>query len=468
MIAVTISLSGCQDDLLDNKAKGEALGSFNLTAPANNSSLSLNSAYPNNQVVLSWSAAPPGVSISPTYTWVATVKGGDITKPLISIPSDNEGKATQLTITYKALDNALKAAGIPDQAESDLVWAVVADNGSVKVQSTEVFNINITRFGVGITNFVLYGPKPTSTNLELETGGALKFVWQKAVATTGTITYKVVAVDANNAANKLEFVSDKAGADTVLNLTHEALSDALLAKGYPAGSPVALNWTVNATASTTTQSSVYTNSLPVVLIGKPTKLYLVGGSVVADWTPDNAVGLVYMGDGKFDMYQYITVSGDGFKFLPQKGSWDGDIGKVKNVEGELVSDNEDNVKVSTDGFYRIEVAMNIDKKTGTYKVTPTNWGIIGSSTAKDWNSSTPMALTSNTKGTYTWIITTDLKAGEMKFRANDSWDINFGDDGHDGSLEYNSGSNIPVPTAGNYTITLNLAPTGYTYSLVKN
>jgi hypothetical protein len=57
----------------------------------------------------------------------------------------------------------------------------------------------------------------------------------------------------------------------------------------------------------------------------------------------------------------------------------------------------------------------------------------------------------------------------MKFRANDSWDVNFGDDGANGSLEYSAGSNIAVGSAGNYTIEMILDPVnGYTYTITLN
>ncbi|RMG27177.1 MAG: hypothetical protein D6730_07770 [Bacteroidetes bacterium] len=66
-----------------------------------------------------------------------------------------------------------------------------------------------------------------------------------------------------------------------------------------------------------------------------------------------------------------------------------------------------------------------------------------------------------------WRITLDLQAGEVKFRANDDWAINFGDDDGNGSLEY-GGANIVIAEAGNYTIDLMLSVQDYTYQIVKN
>ena len=71
------------------------------------------------------------------------------------------------------------------------------------------------------------------------------------------------------------------------------------------------------------------------------------------------------------------------------------------------------------------------------------------------------------KGAYDWLITIDLTVGKMKFRANDGWDLNLGDTNADGTLVL-GGTDIDVTEAGNYTISLILNPSGYTYTLKKN
>ena len=58
----------------------------------------------------------------------------------------------------------------------------------------------------------------------------------------------------------------------------------------------------------------------------------------------------------------------------------------------------------------------------------------------------------------------DLVAGEIKFRSNNDWGVNYGDDGADGTLELN-GANIAVG-AGNYSVSINLAD--LTYTLTQN
>jgi hypothetical protein len=113
------------------------------------------------------------------------------------------------------------------------------------------------------------------------------------------------------------------------------------------------------------------------------------------------------------------------------------------------------------------VRANTQNMTWSY-TRITTWGIIGSATPGGWGGSTPMTFSTANGGT--WTITVNLLGGqELKFRANDDWAINFGDDSpRDNKPEYNGG-NIPVALDGNYTITLELGIAGnYSYKIIKN
>lgn len=91
----------------------------------------------------------------------------------------------------------------------------------------------------------------------------------------------------------------------------------------------------------------------------------------------------------------------------------------------------------------------------TIKATPypswPSWGIIGSATPTGWGSDTDMDFDLAT-GLYS--ITIDLSAGHIKFRLEDSWSTNFGDNGNNLSLDA-GGADIPIPAAGTYTIKCN-------------
>lgn len=112
------------------------------------------------------------------------------------------------------------------------------------------------------------------------------------------------------------------------------------------------------------------------------------------------------------------------------------------------------------------VKANTQNMTWSYTRIAT-WGIIGSATPGGWGASTPMTFNA---GTGSWTITTNLVGGqELKFRANDDWGINFGDDSpRDNKPDYNGG-NIPIAADGNYTISLDIGIAGnYSYTIRRN
>nr|WP_294781041.1 SusE domain-containing protein [uncultured Flavobacterium sp.] len=92
-----------------------------------------------------------------------------------------------------------------------------------------------------------------------------------------------------------------------------------------------------------------------------------------------------------------------------------------------------------------------------------NWGLIGSATPNGWND--PDTNLDYDLATKKYSYTGPLVVGEYKFRIDDKWDTNFGDDGNDLSLEP-GGANIPITVAGNYTLVVDFAAKKYT--ITKN
>lgn len=120
----------------------------------------------------------------------------------------------------------------------------------------------------------------------------------------------------------------------------------------------------------------------------------------------------------------------------------------------------------------VEGAMDIRIKSAsgtsnvfTIKVTPyqPNWGIIGDATPNGWGSSTDMVYN---PATDLYSISLRLSSGQFKFRLDNSWDTNFGDNGNNLTLEP-GGDNIPV-TSGVYTIIANFKTKSYTITRVTN
>ena len=139
-------------------------------------------------------------------------------------------------------------------------------------------------------------------------------------------------------------------------------------------------------------------------------------------------------------------------------SWDNNWGDT-GADGTL-NPGGDNIKAAEAGYYK----LNVDLVGLTYTAVKTTWGLIGSATPGGWDTDTPMTYDVVNK---VWTCTVDLTGDKVKFRANGGWDLNYGDDGANGSLEA-GGADIAVPAAGNYTVTLNLSNPVYKYKLQKN
>jgi hypothetical protein len=200
-----------------------------------------------------------------------------------------------------------------------------------------------------------------------------------------------------------------------------------------------------------TQQSITPYYVPIVY-----PLLNVPGSYQG-WNPADSVTTIasVKSNDKYEGYMWFPASTE-FKYA--KGSWDANWGD-NNADGSLEKDGA-NIVAAEEGYYK----LNVDLVGLTHTFLKTTWGVIGSATPTGWDSDTDMTYDAANK---VWTVTMDLTAAEIKFRANNSWDLNYGDDGGNGSLEA-GGANIVVPSAGNYTITLNLSNPVYKYKLQKN
>ncbi|SHF72602.1 SusE domain-containing protein [Pedobacter caeni] len=335
VIIAVIAIAGCKQNEFDNTIKGEALGSFILKSPEMNAMLALNSATPDQQVLIEWSAALPGVNTPATYTWIAALKTGSLDAPLLEIPSDNKGLANKLSITEKALDEALKAKGIAEGIKTELIWTVLAKNGSVSLRATETFNLSITRFGDGTSKFALYAPASTFDVVSIEpvsSAELLKFKWQKSFPTKAgsNVTYKVKFIKNSGDFNTplMEFIAANNGADSTFSITYKDLDLAMKTAGLTDQFRLdSLKWNVEASSGAFKKFADYSNDLVIKRGTKPT-MYLIGSATPADWINEANNALIpemtAVGDGKWTIT--LSLKKGGFKFIPKKGSWDPSYG----------------------------------------------------------------------------------------------------------------------------------------------
>ncbi|RMD69038.1 MAG: SusF/SusE family outer membrane protein [Bacteroidetes bacterium] len=177
------------------------------------------------------------------------------------------------------------------------------------------------------------------------------------------------------------------------------------------------------------------------------------------WDPANEETVIWSvnADERYEGYIYFPEDNVEFKYT--KGpSWTTNWGD-NGADGTLEPDGA-NIVAGPAGQYK----LNVDLNTLTHSFVRTDWGLIGSATPNGWDSDMDMTFD---PATNVWSITTDLSSGEIKFRANDDWAINLGDNDADTYLEYD-GANIVIEEAGNYTIELMLRMPRYRYKITKN
>ena len=213
-------------------------------------------------------------------------------------------------------------------------------------------------------------------------------------------------------------------------------------------------------------SVVSINTTPFRVVIDYPSLYSPGD--YQGWDPASAAKISSkLNDGKYEGYVNFAGGTLQFKFTSDPDwnhttyGWASSTTTGDNVTGTF-NTTGGNLFVPSTGYYLIKANTN----DNTWSATKITWGLIGDAVpGTGWDSDQDMTYD---PATNTWQITLDLKAGVIKFRANDDWPINLGDNGGDLILEYD-GANIPIASDGNYTITLDLSvPGNYTYKVVKN
>ena len=183
---------------------------------------------------------------------------------------------------------------------------------------------------------------------------------------------------------------------------------------------------------------------------------IIGSATAGGWDNDTKMYQLEGEESKFILVVDLQVGEMKFRTT---GSWDRNWGAVDFPTG-VGEQNGPNIPINQAGRYEI----NFDTLTGIYSfeeiVEFESIGIIGSATPGGWDEETQ--LTKSSTNPDLWKIVLTLTDGEAKFRANNSWDVNWG------ALDFPSGTgtpggdNIPV-TAGEYIITFNTSTLEYNF-----
>ena len=147
------------------------------------------------------------------------------------------------------------------------------------------------------------------------------------------------------------------------------------------------------------------------------------------------------------------------------GGWDVNWGDSAFPSG-VGTQGGANIPIPQAGKY----AITFNKATGAYsfveQVDFTSIGVIGSATAGGWDTET--ALFRDSGNPDLWRGNVALTEGELKFRANDAWAINWGGSSFPEGTAVLNGDNIAVNAAGNYLVSFNTSTLEYRFLLIGN
>ena len=245
------------------------------------------------------------------------------------------------------------------------------------------------------------------------------------------------------------------GSSLEKTFTVEELNAKLLSLSMTAGEEGVAIFRIKATLSEYQEIFSNTVNLNVTpyssLLDLTTNLGVVGSATPGGWGNENIPDLQFYTTSMTDVYvAYVTLRDGEIKFR-NNNDWAENWGDDGN-DGTLDSYGA-NIAVSA-GTYKIEVNFS----SMTYTMEAYSWGLVGSATPNQWNGPDLMLQYNSYQDDWRAVVT--LGEGEVKFRFNNDWGLNYGDDGADGSMEAN-GANISV-SSGHYLVSMNLNTQSYT------
>lgn len=177
---------------------------------------------------------------------------------------------------------------------------------------------------------------------------------------------------------------------------------------------------------------------------------LVGDATTNGWDgPD--MPMTY--DSSSDTWKIIATLKEGKMKFRLNNDWGTNYGDDSN-DGTIENGGSD-ISINA-GTYLITMDLN----NMSWNAEPIDlWGVIGNATPGGWDTDTDMTYDFKNQ---VWVVDITLSDGLIKFRANDAWSLNYGDDTNDGILDA-GGADISV-SSGNYRITLDLVNLRYTLS----
>ncbi len=293
------------------------------------------------------------------------------------------------------------------------------------------------------------------------------------------VTYTVqVAGNGTDFATPIDLIST---ANTYASINSEALNGAAIAAGLQDGTAGTLDVRVRATVGNGAEeafSDVITYNVTPYVTYPFRDLFLVGNASQDNWNNDSNNYPMFRDPANTDKYYYTGYFNAGsFKMIEKKGQWQpqwGQNGGTLAVNDGTGSD-PGTFDIATAGYYTVTVDLaantySIDPYDASSAATYSSIAIIGTATPNNWDDP-DTDMTQSTFDPHMWYINNQLlkAGGEMKFRANNSWDVNWGAADSYSGLATPGGANIAIgiPVNGNYDIWFNDLTGRYIYIPVE-
>lgn len=411
------------------------------------SSVFLNYALPDNPAfTISWNDEIHGG----TYT-VEMSTDEAFTAPVALGTTDKNN----FSMTVMDFNNAIRATGVNSFKDIAiymriLTGAEISNNILLLVTTYPVNEQTITSIQNG-DSFVL--------SLDNNDQVAMTLEWDDPILDSSlgvNVTYIIEAAAAGTSFADPIVIAEVTDQNSV-SITHSQLNAAAIQSGIPVDTAGDLDIRVRSAITDAISSSVLERVSETITISVTTYLTVLDLSTnwgivgeVTDWggSPDLPF---WSTDTDGVLVAYVTLPTGEIKFR-ENMDWANNYGD-NGADGTLDGGGA-NINITTAGSYK--VTMNLNDLT--YTIEAFSLGIVGGA-YNDWGATPDFMLEYDQySDVFRGIVT--LIDGEMKFRMNNDWGTNWGDDGADGTLDP-GGANIVV-SAGIYIATVNMNDNTYT------
>ena len=200
-------------------------------------------------------------------------------------------------------------------------------------------------------------------------------------------------------------------------------------------------------------------------------LFMVGDATAAGWNPDNNNTPLFRDSNNENIFNFTGrfaggADVEGFKLVEVLGQWQPQWGGTDGVLAVNPGDGSDPAAFSVDSDSYYTLSLNLEDMTYTWESYDASEateydkiGLVGEGTTVGWpndeNPTPDVLLTKSTFDPHIWYaMDVELSEAGIKFRANQTWDVNWGG-GQNFPSGQSTGDDIIVSKAGTYTVWFN-------------